>query len=105
MDFLLMMSFKINKCKVCTLVACVSVINITNFNVSSFKESVCNGLILLNLCSTGLTSQVSVYLGFVGLKLNTPLSSLLTRGWFPVLQPSMTMPSEERAALAVFTHS
>lgn len=49
----------------------------------------------------GCTSQVSVHLGRGGLKLNTPFMNLITKGWFPALHPSTTMPSEERALLAV----
>lgn len=44
-------------------------------------------------------------LGVDGLKLKMPLKSLLTRGWLPALHPSRTIPSEDRAPLAVLTDS
>ena len=62
-----------------TLAACVSAISMINFNVSSFRGRLHNDSIVLSFSSTNLTSQVSVYLGFGGLKLKMPLRSLLTR--------------------------
>ena len=93
----------INKCKVCTLVAWVSAINMTSLSVKSLSDKVCNGYMDLSSLSTGCTSQASVYLGRGGLRLNTPFINLITNGWLPALQPFTMMPIEERARLAVLT--
>lgn len=79
--------------------------SVTSLRESSFSDKLCSGCIALIFDKTGEMSQVSVYLGLVGLRLKTPFINLTTSGWFPALQPSTTIPREERALLAVLTHS
>ena len=90
-----------SKCNVWIRAACVRAISITSFKVSSFSVRLWTGARDFSCCRTGVTSQVSEYLGVDGRRLNTPRRSRLTRGWLPALQPSTTMPSDERAPLAV----
>lgn len=93
------------RCKVWTRAACVRAISMASFRVSSFSVRLCTGDMVLRCCKTGATSQISAYLGVDGLRLNTPRSSLMTRGWLPARHPSTTIPNEERAPLAVLTQS
>lgn len=88
-----------------TLGACVRAISETSFSVKSFSDKLCSGCIDFKFPNTWATSQVSVYLGFGGLRLKTPFMNLITSGWFPALQPSTTIPREEKTPLAVLTHS
>ena len=99
----MLISLSTSRCNVCPLAAWVSTSSIISFRVRSFRRWLCRGSIVLNLSSTGLTSQVSLYLGVDALRLNMPLINLLTSGWFPAAHPSTTIPNKDRALLAVLT--
>ena len=89
----------------CALAAWVKAINMTNFKVRSLKERAGEGPMARSWRETGETFQVSAYRGDDGLRLKIPQSNLLTRGLLPALQPSTTIPREERAPLAELTQS
>ena len=104
-SFVMIMCFHSIKCNVWILAACVRAISITSLRVRSLRESEHGGSMFRSCCRTSRTSQIPAYLGVDSLKLKTPLKNLLTRGWFPALHPSTTIPSEDRAPLAVLIDS
>ena len=104
-SFVMIMSFHSIKCYVWILASCVRAISITSLRVKSSRESELGGSMFRSCCRTSRTSQIPAYLGVDGLKLKMPLENLLTRAWFPVLHPSTTIPSKDRAPLAVLTDS
>ena len=68
-----------------------------------FRSNLSTGDQLLNKTKTFSTDQAGVKDLIGGLRLKTPFNNLTTKGWFPILKPSIGAKVEDRALRYVFT--